>query len=52
MKIIAISNPISGNKNKKNIKAELNRLLCGHCFEIWETQQPLHAIKLAQKAVP
>lgn len=51
MKIIAISNPISGNKDLKVIKEELMRRFSSYDFKIWETLKPAHAIELAKKAV-
>ena len=51
MKIIAISNPNSGNKNFQPLKHELKKSFSSHDFEFLETEKPLHATELAQYAV-
>lgn len=51
MKITAIYNPISGNKDINGIKEELKKRFSEHEFEMLETQGPLHATDLAKNAV-
>lgn len=51
MKIVAISNPISGNNDKNQIKEELDQRFSEHYFEFWETQQSNHATDMAKKAI-
>lgn len=51
MKIVAILNPVSGNKDIKILKEEMYRRFFDFEFKIWETEQALHAIELAKKAV-
>ena len=51
MKIIAISNPNSGNRDIKLLKDELIKGFAGHEFELFQTENPNHAIELAKNAV-
>ena len=51
MKIVVIYNPVSGNNDISILKEELIKGFSGHKLELWQTQEPLHAIDLAQKAV-
>lgn len=50
MKIVAILNPTSGNKDINLLKKELWKRFSDLDFRIWETVQPLHALDLAKKA--
>lgn len=50
MKIVVILNPTSGNKNIELLKQEIFKRFSEFKCEIWETNKPLHAIDLAQKA--
>jgi YegS/Rv2252/BmrU family lipid kinase len=51
MKIVAILNPTSGNKDSKALKKHLLRRFFNFNFEIWETEKPFQAIDLSKKAV-
>ncbi len=49
MKIAAIYNPVSGNNDINIVKEEIFKCFAGHEFELWQTQEPFHAINLAKK---
>ncbi|MDD3012337.1 MAG: diacylglycerol kinase family lipid kinase [Candidatus Gastranaerophilales bacterium] len=51
MKIAAIYNPVSGNNEINILKDELIKGFVGHELNLWKTNEPLHAINLAKKAV-
>lgn len=50
MRILAILNPISGNRDTEFLKQELYKAFDGHDFEMHETTQALEAINISRKA--